>query len=136
MMAAVKGKDTKPEMYVRRCLFAKGFRFRLHPANLPGRPDIVLPRFRMAVLVNGCFWHGHSCPRGRRPSSNADFWNSKIDANIARDRRNVALLRDAGWRVMVIWECTAKRAADILLRRLLVWRRLQDARRASTERAR
>ena len=79
MMAAVRGKDTKPEKLVRSQLFADGFRFRLHAKDLPGKPDIVLPRYGTAVFVHGCFWHGHDCPRGRRPASNTEFWNRKLD---------------------------------------------------------
>jgi len=79
MMAAVRGSDTLPELYVRKRLFAAGFRFRIHASKLSGKPDIVLPRLRTAVFIHGCFWHGHSCPRGKRPGSNVEFWNAKID---------------------------------------------------------
>ena len=103
MMAAVRGTDTMPELYVRRQLFAAGFRFRLHAKALPGKPDIVLPRFRIAVFVHGCFWHGHSCARGRRPATNVQFWQAKIDGNIRRDRKNRADLKAAGWSVVVVW---------------------------------
>lgn len=96
MMAAVKGKDTKPEMIVRRALHAAGHRFRLHRDDLPGRPDLVLPRHRMAVFVHGCFWHGHHCRRGKRPSTNVDFWGPKLDRNIERDRAARAALEATG----------------------------------------
>jgi DNA mismatch endonuclease, patch repair protein len=86
MMAAVRGADTSPELYVRKKLFAEGFRYRLYAKELVGKPDIVLPRFRLAVFVHGCFWHGHSCSRGKRPTSNVEFWNVKIDGNMRRDR--------------------------------------------------
>lgn len=118
MMAAVRGTDTAPELYVRRALFAAGFRFRLHVAGLPGRPDIVLPRYRLAVFVHGCFWHGHSCARGKRPASNTTFWNAKLDANIRRDKRDRAALKSAGWRSVVIWQCELERASSRLVRRL------------------
>lgn len=116
MMAAVGGKNTAPELYVRKSLFAAGFRFRLHAANLPGKPDIVLPRYKTVVFVHGCFWHSHSCARGKRPSSNTTFWNSKLDANLRRDRRNRAALKAAGWRSIVIWQCDLQRAVSRLLR--------------------
>jgi DNA mismatch endonuclease (patch repair protein) len=86
MMAAVRGVDTLPEIYVRKRLFAAGFRYRLQAKELVGKPDIVLPRFRTVVFVHGCFWHGHSCSRGKRPASNVEFWNAKIDGNVRRDR--------------------------------------------------
>jgi DNA mismatch endonuclease (patch repair protein) len=120
-MALVGGKNTLPEMTVRRALFAQGFRYRLHRKDLPGRPDIVLPRFRVAVFVHGCFWHGHSCPRGRRPSSNADFWQAKIEGNIARDRQAVADIEAAGWTTRTLWQCRLEddiaELVDLLQRR-------------------
>lgn len=126
MMAAVRGKDTGPERAVRAALLSAGYRYRLHRRDLPGAPDIVLSRFRVAVFVHGCFWHGHRCPRGRRPTSNIDFWNAKLDKNVARDRRNRAALRTAGWHVMVIWECSLAAGCRRLLRQLEVKR--QDGR--------
>jgi DNA mismatch endonuclease (patch repair protein) len=105
IMAAVKSRDTKPELEVRRALHAAGFRYRLHRRDLPGRPDIALPRFKIAVFVHGCFWHGHKCARGRPPASNKVFWSKKIGANADRDRRNLKALRSAGWKAFVIWTC-------------------------------
>ena len=105
IMATVRAKDTKPEKAVRTALFAAGYRYRLHRRDLPGRPDIVFPRFRVAVFVHGCFWHGHDCPRGRRPTSNVAFWTCKLDQNIARDAHSRQSLEDAGWTVVVIWQC-------------------------------
>jgi DNA mismatch endonuclease (patch repair protein) len=107
VMARVRGGDTAPEKRVRSFLHAEGFRFRLHRKTLPGRPDIVLPRHRTVVLVNGCFWHGHQkCRKGtNRPTSNREFWAKKIAANIARDRKNESQLRREGWRVLTVWEC-------------------------------
>jgi DNA mismatch endonuclease, patch repair protein len=122
MMAAVHGADTGPELYVRRALFAAGFRFRLHVAGLPGRPDIVLPRYRLAVFVHGCFWHCHSCTRGQRPTSSTTFWNVKLDANIQRDRRARSAIKSAGWRSVVIWQCDLERASLRLVRQLRVER--------------
>lgn len=104
VMARVKGMDTKPELVIRSGLHGRGIRYRLHRKDLPGRPDIALSRYRAVIEVRGCFWHGHAgC--GRRPKSNQDFWNGKIDGNRARDRRNLRALRDLGWRVLVVWEC-------------------------------
>jgi DNA mismatch endonuclease (patch repair protein) len=128
MMAAVRGKDTAPELYVRKHLFAAGFRFRLHVADLPGKPDILLPRYRVAVFVHGCFWHGHNCRRGVRPSSNTAFWDAKLDANIRRDRRARAALKAAGWRPIVIWQCALEMASSGLVRQLQAERAASAAR--------
>lgn len=109
IMALVKGKDTKPEKLVRSLLHRMGFRFRLHRKDLPGKPDIVLPRHRKAIFVHGCFWHGHDgCRRGARPTSNTEFWNAKIDRNVERDRLAVHALEDAGWHVLTLWQCEMK----------------------------
>jgi DNA mismatch endonuclease, patch repair protein len=105
MMAAVRNKDTAPERAVRTALFSSGYRYRLHRRDLPGSPDIVLPRYRTAVFVHGCFLHRHDCPRGRRPASNVDFWNAKLDRNIARDRERTVALVALGWHVVTIWQC-------------------------------
>jgi len=104
-MARIRSTDTTPELAVRRVLHRMGYRFRLHVAELPGRPDIVLPKHKAAVLVHGCFWHGHRCKDGRRPKSNTRYWNRKLDRNKKRDRRNIRLLRRAGWKAVVIWAC-------------------------------
>lgn len=118
MMAAVKGSDTSPEIYVRKRLFAAGFRYRLHVKRLVGKPDIVLPRFRMVVFVHGCFWHGHSCARGKRPASNVEFWNGKIDGNVRRDRNHATTLRATGWSTIVIWQCRLESGTRALIKRL------------------
>lgn len=128
MMAAVRGTNTAPELYVRKQLFAAGFRFRLHVACLPGKPDIVLPRFKIAIFVHGCFWHGHSCVRGKRPATNKAFWSAKIDGNMRRDRRNRVALKAAGWRSIVIWQCGLQRASAKLVR-LLEGERLAGVKR-------
>lgn len=107
-MSGIRGADTKPEMLVRRLLFARGFRYRLHAKNLPGRPDIVLPRWRAAVFVHGCFWHRHDCHLFRLPGTRTEFWKTKIDANATRDARNRLALREGGWRVATVWECALK----------------------------
>lgn len=107
-MARVKNKNTAPEIIVRRMLHRLGYRFRLHRRNLPGNPDIVLPRYQAVVFVHGCFWHGHDCRRGKRPASHTDFWNTKLDRNIERDKYNAVLLQELGWKVLVVWECWTK----------------------------
>ena len=108
MMAGIKGKDTKPELVVRKGLFRRGFRYRLHRKDLPGKPDIVFPKYHAVVLVNGCFWHCHECELFKWPKKNAVFWRTKILNNKKRDARNMALLQDAGWRVATVWECSIK----------------------------
>lgn len=125
MMAGIRGRNTSPEMTVRRALHAAGFRFRLHRRDLAGRPDIVLPRHRAVVFVHGCFWHRHQgCRLASTPSSNAEFWETKFATNVERDARSKAALIDAGWRVAVIWECGLKRrGADGTLAALMDWLR-------------
>lgn len=118
IMATVRAADTSPEIFIRKRLHAVGFRYRLHAANLSGKPDIVLPRFRIAVFVHGCFWHGHSCPRGKRPTSNVEFWNKKIEGNILRDSRNLADLKAAGWTTIIIWQCALDRDVNVLIKKL------------------
>lgn len=109
VMRAVKGRDTNPEMQVRRAAHALGFRFRLHRKDLPGSPDLVFPRLKTAVFVHGCFWHGHDCARGARaPKTNADYWRAKIARNVARDARVRGELEALGWAVETIWECELK----------------------------
>lgn len=105
-MARVKSKNTKPELTVRRLLHGLGYRYRLHRKDLPGKPDLTFPSRRKAVFVHGCFWHGHAdCKKARPPSSNRDFWLTKLRRNRERDERNLALLQESGWGTMVVWEC-------------------------------
>lgn len=118
MMSAVRGKDTKPEKHVRSRLFSDGFRFRLHAKELPGKPDIVLPRYGTAIFVHGCFWHGHDCPRGRRPKSNRKFWNRKLDGNIKRDQEKKHALEAGGWYVEIVWGCRLETDLKRVLRKL------------------
>lgn len=109
MMAGIKSRDTKPEIVVRKALFAAGFRFRLHLSGLPGRPDVVLPGRRIAIFVHGCFWHMHrGCRYAKLPSSRQDFWREKLGRNVARDGEHIAALLELGWRVFVVWECATK----------------------------
>lgn len=110
IMRRIRKTDTKPELSVRRFLHGKGYRFRLHRADLPGTPDIVLPKHRTVVLVHGCFWHQHSCPLGKKPKSNLSYWLPKLRRNIERDANNRAALLDQGWKVITIWECETQDA--------------------------
>jgi DNA mismatch endonuclease (patch repair protein) len=105
-MGRIKGRDTAPERIVRSLLHREGFRFRLHCKKLPGKPDIILPKWRTAILVHGCFWHRHkNCRLCYTPKSNTAFWNAKFAGNVERDKRNEAALREAGWKVLTVWEC-------------------------------
>ena len=114
IMSQVKGRDTKPEKLVRSLLFHMGYRFRLHRKDLPGKPDIVLPKYHAVIFVHGCYWHRHDCPNGRRlPKSRLDFWLPKLEGNRERDMRKQALLREQGWNVLVIWECQLRDAAEL-----------------------
>ena len=109
IMSHVKGRDTTPEKRVRSLLHSMGYRFRLQRADLPGKPDIVLPKFKTVIFVNGCFWHRHpGCKRATLPKSNAEFWRQTLEKNVARDRRNIQTLKDLGWYVLIIWECELK----------------------------
>lgn len=107
-MSAIKGRDTKPEMIVRRCLFSKGYRYRLNNRMLPGRPDLVFRRYRAVLFVHGCFWHLHGCPAFRLPNTNTEWWAEKLEANRQRDLRNISALGESGWRVGVVWECAIR----------------------------
>jgi len=112
-MSRIRSKDTKPELAVRSILHRLGYRFRLHRKDLPGRPDIVLPRHKKVVLVHGCFWHGHTCRLASKPKSNAGYWSDKILKNKERDARNLAALQAAGWTVLELWECDVRRMMGI-----------------------
>jgi DNA mismatch endonuclease (patch repair protein) len=125
MMSGIRGKDTKPELEVRRFLHRLGFRYRLHDKRLPGRPDIVLPKYRTVVFVHGCFWHQHpGCKYATTPDSNADFWHDKLAGNTRRDSRHISELNALGWRSITVWECEA---GDLLA--------LPDAIRAPVDRS-
>jgi DNA mismatch endonuclease, patch repair protein len=108
VMSRIRAKNTKPELLVRTFLFSKGFRYRLHQSSLPGKPDIILKKYRTVIFVNGCFWHGHtisSCKIARFPKSNVKFWRDKIVYNQKRHKKNLSLLKKDGWKVLTIWEC-------------------------------
>ena len=109
MMSGIRSKNTRPEMLLRKALHARGFRYRLHGANLPGKPDLVFPRYRAVCFVHGCFWHRHpGCRFATTPATRAEFWETKFGDNVVRDRDNGALLETRGWRVAVVWECSTR----------------------------
>lgn len=112
-MRAIRSKNTRPEITVRSLLHAAGFRYRLHVSDLPGKPDLVFPKYRAVIMVKGCFWHGHDCPLFKWPSSNIFFWRNKIKRNQTKDAEALEALKNAGWRVMVIWECALKGKAQM-----------------------
>ena len=115
MMSGVKGKNTGPELAVRRLVHRLGYRFRLHDSRLPGRPDIVLPRHRKIIQVHGCFWHQHhGCPRSKRPKTRKTFWDRKLDDNVCRDRRVKRELEEMGWSVLVLWQCEVEDTDTLL----------------------
>jgi DNA mismatch endonuclease (patch repair protein) len=110
VMSRIKGKNTKPEIILRSLLFKSGYRFRIHKKDLPGKPDIVLPKYKTVIFVHGCFWHFHKdCEEGRIPSSNSTFWKTKLEKNVTRDEKNIKTLELAGWRVITVWECEIER---------------------------
>ena len=121
--ASIRGKNTTPEVRLRKALHGAGFRFRLHSAKLPGRPDIILPKFRAALFVHGCFWHRHEgCSNASVPKSNPKFWEDKFARNVERDKANVAGLHAVGWRVAIIWECAIRKRGEAdVAEELAVW---------------
>jgi len=118
LMARVRAKNTIPELIVRRLVFSLGYRYRLHLSGLPGKPDLVFASRRKIIFVHGCFWHGHTCKRGVRPTTNMDFWNAKLQRNRERDSENIRTLRRNRWRVLVIWECCCTGNTQKLSRRI------------------
>lgn len=124
-MAGIKAKDTKPEMIVRRGLHAAGFRFRLHDRKLPGKPDLVLPKYRAVIFVNGCFWHGHECAMFKWPKTREEFWRTKIERNRAVDIQNAERLTSSGWRLLTVWECALRKSTNVAiettLQRVVFW---------------
>ena len=120
-MQAVKGRNTGPEWIVRRLLFQLGYRYRLHPKTLPGKPDIAFPGRRKAIFVHGCFWHGHGCKTGAPPKSRLDYWLPKLDANKTRDRNKSAQLAASGWSVLTIWQCETKDDLNELRAKLIAF---------------
>lgn len=125
MMSGIRGTNTKPEIRIRSLLHRHGFRFRLHSRQLPGKPDIVLPRYHAVVFVHGCFWHGHDCPLFKMPATRSEFWQAKIERNRENDHNALYALLQSGWRVATVWECSMRgrnRLDDnLLLERLAEW---------------
>lgn len=119
MMRGIKGKNTKPEMIVRSYLHKKGLRFRLHRKDLPGNPDIVLPKYKTAIQVRGCFWHVHNCHYFKYPKSNSDFWRKKLTGNVARDKINDEKLKQLGWNLIVIWECELRTNSEKVIEKAI-----------------
>jgi len=119
IMSRVSGKNTKPEIAVRSLLHKLGYRFRLHRKNLPGRPDITLPKHKKVIFVHGCFWHGHAvCSRSKRPSTNEEFWHEKLNKNIERDKKTVDALKKLGWDVLTVWTCEVKDTNELKIKLL------------------
>jgi DNA mismatch endonuclease (patch repair protein) len=125
MMSGIRGKNTRPELFVRSALFRKGFRYRLHDRRLPGHPDIVFPRYHAVIFVHGCFWHRHRCHLFKWPKTRTQFWKNKLTGNVQTDRRNYARLREDGWRILTIWECALKgrtrRGPEKVIYRIVTW---------------
>lgn len=125
MMSGIKAKNTKPEMIIRKALHAAGFRYRLHVRDLPGKPDLVFPKYKAVIFIHGCFWHGHECRYFKLPATRTEFWRDKINTNHSRDIRQQAQLRAAGWRVLVVWECVIRpnesMSKDMLIDYIRTW---------------
>jgi DNA mismatch endonuclease, patch repair protein len=132
MMAGIRGRDTKPELMLRKGLHTAGFRYRLHAKDLPGKPDMVFPRYRAVLFAHGCFWHGHDCHLFQWPSTRQDWWREKITRNRAVDARSEAALAKAGWRLGVVWECALKGRTRLpftdVLEACMAWLRSQEPR--------
>lgn len=118
-MSRIRGKDTKPEETVRKYLFSHGFRYRKNDARLPGKPDIVLPKYKTVIFVHGCFWHHHNCRYFKWPATNPEFWKQKISGNEQRDRETEKKLYELGWQVVVVWECELKKEKELTLKELV-----------------
>lgn len=109
-MSAIKSKNTKPEIQVRQLIYSMGYRYRLHRKDLPGKPDLVFPKYKKVIFINGCYWHMHNCRYGKVvPKTNAEFWKTKRESNVVRDKKNRKDLKKSGWKYMIIWECQIKR---------------------------
>ena len=130
MMAGIKGKNTRPELLISKGLHAQGFRFRLHDKKLPGKPDLVLPKYNAVIFVNGCFWHMHDCHLFKWPKTRDEFWRNKIEGNHANDQKALQSLKTKGWRVMTIWECAlrgkTRRPMDEIIALTAIWLRSDD----------
>lgn len=125
MMSGIKSKNTIPEYFIRKALHSRGYRYRIHVANLPGKPDLVFPKYRAVLFVHGCFWHGHDCHLFKWPKSRVEFWKTKIIRNKKNDEKNTMALQNDDWRVLTIWECAikgkTKKTADEIIRSIETW---------------
>ncbi|TSA53834.1 MAG: DNA mismatch endonuclease Vsr [Planctomycetaceae bacterium] len=110
IMSKISGKNTKPELIIRKALFAEGYRYRLHRKDLPGNPDMVFPSKKKVIFINGCFWHGHNCKKAALPTTHREFWEKKLSGNKERDKRNLVKLKAMGWKNLVIWQCQIKKS--------------------------
>lgn len=120
VMSKIRSKNTKPEKLLRSMLHKSGYRFRIHKKELPGKPDIVMPKYKIIIFVNGCFWHYHkNCPEGRIPHTNSIFWKDKLQKNVKRDKNNIKALRKLGWKVIIIWECEIEKKPEVTLKRII-----------------
>ncbi|MBS1687535.1 MAG: DNA mismatch endonuclease Vsr [Bacteroidetes bacterium] len=120
VMSKIRSKDTRPEKLLRSALFSLGYRYRLHDKNLPGKPDIIFRKQKIAIFVHGCFWHFHNdCPEGRVPNTNSKFWKEKLEKNIERDKRNIEHLQSEGWKTIVIWECEVEKQLKITTEKIV-----------------
>jgi len=126
IMSKISGTETKPEILVRKYLFSKGFRFRKNDKRLPGRPDIVLPKYKTVIFIHGCFWHGHHCKAGKLPETNKDFWENKINSNTERDKKNQHKLEKLGWKIIIIWQCKLKNKKMITKKLKEIEQKIQD----------
>jgi DNA mismatch endonuclease (patch repair protein) len=120
-MSQIHSKNTKPEITVRKWLWHRGYRYRLHKKDLPGKPDIILPKYKSVIFIHGCFWHRHDCKYASQPKTNKEFWENKLNNNAKRDKQNVKNLVDAGWQVLVIWECEIKKWTFEIERKILLF---------------
>jgi DNA mismatch endonuclease (patch repair protein) len=121
VMSKIRGKNTKPEMILRSQLFRQGFRFRVHQKDLPGKPDIVLAKYKTVIFVHGCFWHYHKdCREGRIPSTNSKFWREKLLKNVEKDEKHIEVLKETGWKVIVVWECEIEKYLEQTLEKLII----------------
>lgn len=127
-MSKISGKETKPEIRVRKFLFAQGFRYRKNDKKLPGKPDIVLPKYKTVIFIHGCFWHSHkNCPKSKLPTSNREFWENKIQKNIERDKKNLKTLKNENWKLIVIWQCQIKNRELFETKMKKVVKKVKDA---------
>lgn len=108
IMKKIGPKNSKQELFIRKLIFSFGYRYRLHRKDLPGKPDLVFPKYKKVIFINGCFWHGHTCKRGKLPETNREFWKKKICGNVKRDKENYKKLKEFGWKILVVWQCEIK----------------------------